>query len=119
MKSTDLLASLAKSLEALPKLAPEKLPNPNWKVISQPSFFRGYVKLRGEILVVSLNKLVWFVVFPPRSSRLVSPLNPPGVAEDSVEPEKIKLENIMVHFSVFFFGWFLNFTIYLYILFVV
>lgn len=42
LKSTDILASSATSLEALPKLAPEELPNPNWKVISQPSFFRGY-----------------------------------------------------------------------------
>ncbi len=29
------------------QLAPEKLPKPKRKVISQPSFFRGYVKLRG------------------------------------------------------------------------
>ena len=58
LKSTDILASLATSLEALQKFAPEKLPNPNRKVISQPSFFRGYVKLWGKILVVSLEKTV-------------------------------------------------------------
>ena len=31
------------------QLAPEELPKPKRKVISQPSFFRGYVKLRGGV----------------------------------------------------------------------
>ena len=30
------------------QLAPEKLPGPNRRVVFQPPFFRGYVKLRGS-----------------------------------------------------------------------
>ena len=36
-------------IDALPKfnIAPEKLPSQEERIVFQPSFFRGYVKLRG------------------------------------------------------------------------